>query len=83
MAPYSAGEYFVKIQCFCFEMQVLEPGERVDMPVSYYVDPDIVNDVEAKHAPTITLSYTFHVTDLPEEEVTLAPTQETGVTGVN
>lgn len=83
VAPFSAGEYFVKIQCFCFELQVLEPGERVDMPVSYYVDPEIVNDAEAKYAPTITLSYTFHVTDLPEEEVTLAPTEQSGVTGVN
>ena len=83
VAPFSAGEYFVKIQCFCFELQVLEPGERVDMPVSYYVDPEIVNDPEAKYAPTITLSYTFHVTDLPEDEVTLAPTEQSGVTGVN
>ncbi len=83
VAPFSAGEYFVKIDCFCFELQVLEPGERVDMPVSFYVDPEIVNDAEAKYAPTITLSYTFHVTDLPEEEVTLAPTTESGLTGVN
>lgn len=83
VTPFSAGEYFVKIDCFCFEMQVLEPGERIDMPVSFYVDPEIVNDPEAKYAPTITLSYTFHETDLPEEDVTLAPTQETGVTGVN
>ncbi|MBL4749278.1 MAG: cytochrome c oxidase assembly protein [Amylibacter sp.] len=69
--PYSAGAYFTKIDCFCFEMQVLQPGERVMMPVTFYVDPDIINDPDAKYAKTITLSYTFHVTDLPEEELAL------------
>ena len=67
VAPYSAGSYFSKIQCFCFEMQVLEPGETVEMPVSFFVDPEIVDDPEAKHAPAITLSYTFHRTDLPSD----------------
>lgn len=83
VTPFSTGEYFVKISCFCFELQILEPGERVQMPVSYYVDPEILNDPEAQYAPTITLSYTFHVTDLPEEYVTLAPTQETELIGNN
>ncbi len=64
--PYSAGGYFIKIACFCFDEQVLAPGERVQMPVTFYVDPDIVNDRDAKFAHTITLSYTFHETDLPE-----------------
>ena len=67
VTPYAAGGYFSKIQCFCFELQVLEPGERVQMPVTFYVDPEIVNDPEAKHAGHITLSYTFHVTDIPED----------------
>ena len=66
--PYSAGAYFNKVQCFCFEMQVLQPGETVQMPVTFFVDPEIVNDIEAKYANSITLSYTFHRTDLPEEE---------------
>lgn len=69
--PYSAGAYFTKIDCFCFELQVLQPGERVMMPVTFYVDPDIIEDEDAKYAKTITLSYTFHVTDLPEEELAL------------
>lgn len=68
--PYSAGGYFTKIDCFCFEEQVLMPGESVMMPVSFYVDPEIVNDIEAKYAQTITLSYTFYEIDLPQEDVT-------------
>ncbi len=67
VAPYSAGAYFSKIQCFCFEMQVLEPGQRVSMPVSYFVEPEILDDADARFVKTITLSYTFHETDLPEE----------------
>lgn len=70
--PYSAGAYFTKIDCFCFSMQVLQPGERVLMPVTFYVDPEMLEDEDAKYAKTITLSYTFHVTDLPEDEEDLA-----------
>jgi cytochrome c oxidase assembly protein subunit 11 len=73
VAPFDAGGFFVKIACFCFEEQVLQPGERVEMPVTFYVDPDIVNDRDAKHAPHITLSYTFYEIDLPED---LASIQE-------
>jgi cytochrome c oxidase assembly protein subunit 11 len=67
VAPYSAGGYFTKIDCFCFQMQVLQPGERVLMPVTFYVDPDMVDDREAQFLHSITLSYTFHETDLPDE----------------
>lgn len=65
VAPYAAGAYFSKIQCFCFELQVLEPGQRVQMPVTYFVEPEILDDPDAKHVKTITLSYTFHETELP------------------
>ena len=67
VAPFDAGRYFTKIECFCFEMQVLQPGERVEMPVSFYVDPDILDDRDAAGTKQITLSYTFHTTDLPED----------------
>lgn len=67
VAPFSAGGYFTKIDCFCFTMQVLQPGERVQMPVTFYVDPEIVNDPEAKYLQQITLSYTFHEAELPED----------------
>lgn len=65
VAPYAAGGYFAKIACFCFELQVLGPGERIDMPVSFYVDPAMVDDAEARHVDSITLSYTMHQADLP------------------
>ena len=71
VAPYEAGGFFTKIDCFCFEEQVLQPGERVTMPVSFYVDPEIVTDRDAKYVHSITLSYTFHEIDLPEETASL------------
>jgi cytochrome c oxidase assembly protein subunit 11 len=71
--PYSVGPYFTKVACFCFSEQVLQPGETVDMPVSFYVDAEIVNDPEAKYVHEITLSYTFHETQAPVQQATLAP----------
>jgi cytochrome c oxidase assembly protein subunit 11 len=67
VTPYQAGGFFTKIDCFCFTEQVLQPGERVQMPVTYYVDPEIVDDREGQYIHTITLSYTFHEIDLPED----------------
>ncbi len=66
VTPFSAGGHFTKIACFCFTEQVLQPGETVKMPVTFYVDPSIMEDEEAALVHTITLSYTFHETDLPE-----------------
>ncbi len=63
--PFSVGEYFTKIDCFCFEEQVLLPGERVQMPVSFFVDPRIVEDAETRGLGTIILSYTFHRVEGP------------------
>jgi cytochrome c oxidase assembly protein subunit 11 len=59
VTPFKAGPYFDKIACFCFDEQVLGPGEEVDMPVSFYVDPEILNDPDTRNMHTITLSYTF------------------------
>lgn len=69
LTPYAAQGYFTKIECFCFEVQVLQPGETVQMPVSFFVDPAILEDSEGKYVSTITLSYTFHEIPLPEDAV--------------
>jgi cytochrome c oxidase assembly protein subunit 11 len=83
VAPYGAGLYFSKIACFCFEEQILMPGERVEMPVSFFVDPDIMNDADAKFAKHITLSYTFHEIDLPEETQAMLDAERTDSGSLN
>lgn len=66
VTPHKAGSYFTKIDCFCFTEQILEPGERVDMPVVYYVDPELDKDINLNEVTEITLSYTFFI--LGDEE---------------
>jgi cytochrome c oxidase assembly protein subunit 11 len=74
VTPFTAGEYFTKIDCFCFTEQILQPGETVQMPVTFYIDPEIVNDRDGKFVKYITLSYTFYETDLPSEQASLDQT---------
>ncbi|RMF17666.1 MAG: cytochrome c oxidase assembly protein [Alphaproteobacteria bacterium] len=59
IAPFKAGLYFVKVQCFCFDEQTLAPHQRVKMPVTYYIDPEIAEDRNLDDVNEVTLSYTF------------------------
>jgi cytochrome c oxidase assembly protein subunit 11 len=72
VTPDAAGGYFTKIACFCFTEQVLQPGETVQMPVTFFVDPAMMDDPEGRFVREITLSYTFYETALPEEAAALA-----------
>ena len=59
VTPAKAGKYFMKIDCFCFEEQLLMPGDSIKMPVTFFIDPDILLDENANEINEITLSYTF------------------------
>ncbi len=72
VTPEAAGVYFNKIECFCFTEQTLEPGARADMPLTFFIDPEIVNDPEAMNIQEITLSYTFFPV---EDGATVAATE--------
>lgn len=66
VTPGEAGAYFNKVQCFCFNETVLKPGEKLEMPVVFYIDPEITKTVESKDIHTVTLSYTFYPKDGPK-----------------
>jgi cytochrome c oxidase assembly protein subunit 11 len=63
VSPEVVGRYFTKIECFCFTEQRLAAGESIDMPVTFFVDPKIVEDESTKNITEITLSYTFYRTN--------------------
>ena len=67
VSPEVVGGYFNKLDCFCFKEQRLEPGESIDMPVSFYVDPAIMADKDGRKVGEITLSYTFYPVERPKQ----------------
>jgi len=80
VAPNSAAQYFNKIQCFCFTEQLLEPGETMEMPVTFFIDEEFLDNVSTKHIQDITLSYTFYRSD-KGQGVAAAPTESKGKSG--
>ncbi len=70
VSPGNVGAYFDQVECFCFTDTTLKPGEKPEMPVVFFVDPDIVKDPDLKDVKTITLSYTFFPIPKPKPVVT-------------
>jgi cytochrome c oxidase assembly protein subunit 11 len=81
VAPDVAGIYFSKIQCFCFKEQRLGPGEKVEMGVSFFIDPSMMNDREALAVREITLSYTFYPVSEPKGPLASEASSQSGKGG--
>ena len=67
--PAKAGLYFMKVECFCFQSQLLQPGETMSMPVTYYIDPEIADERRLDEVREITLSYTFYRDEVAERDM--------------
>ena len=77
VTPHKAGVYFNKIQCFCFTEQRIDSGEKASFPVSFFIDPEFMNDPNMRNVQTITLSYTFFpVKDSKQPKISQAKTEQ-------
>ena len=79
VVPEQAGPHFQKLQCFCFSEQTIGPGESVEFPVVYFVDPEYATDPETRRRPEITLSYTFFEVKEPARTVAAAAKPSPGL----
>lgn len=76
VVPEQAGAYFRKLQCFCFSDQTIQPGQTIEFPVVYFVDPGFASDIDTKGEPEVTLSYTyFPSTEAPPQQLSADTTQ--------
>jgi cytochrome c oxidase assembly protein subunit 11 len=66
VTPHVAGQYFAKLECFCFQDRVLAPGEEAELPVVFFVDPEIASDPDTREIETLTLSYTYFRSTTPQ-----------------
>jgi len=78
VTPLAAGQYFNKVDCFCFTEQVLEAGMSADLLVSFFIDPEIENDPDLDEVKTVTLSYTYFPVELDNDQTRLDATEKPG-----
>jgi cytochrome c oxidase assembly protein subunit 11 len=68
VTPHEAGQYFAKLECFCFQDRVLAAGEEAELPVVFFVDPEIASDPDTREIETLTLSYTYFRSTTPQAQ---------------